>query len=166
MKKIMFLLIALLLIGMVAGCSTSNTQTFKDKDGEGEVKVDKDKGSFKYKNDKSEGSAEVGEDVKLPKDFPKDLPIYDDSKLTFASSTKSNDVQIIVTTHETKDGISKVNDFFSKKLEEKGYSIENTFETGNAITQTALKGDERVIVAVTEKDGKTTIMTNVTIENK
>ena len=164
MRKTTILFVGLLLLAMIVGCSTSTERTFKDKDGEGEVKVDKDKGTYKFKNDKSEGSAEVGEDVKLPKDFPKDLPIYDDSKLTFASSTKSDKAQIIVTTHETKDGVSEVSDFLRKELEDNGYSILNTFETGNTITQTVEKGNEKVIIAVTENDGKTTIATNVTKE--
>lgn len=166
MRRISILLAALVISALLAGCSLSGTQTFKDKDGEGEVKIDKDKGSYKYKNDKGEGETELGDNVKLPKDFPKGFPIYKDAKLTFASTNKSDKAQLIIVTHETKDGLSKVSDFYKNGLEDEGYTIENTFETGNMITQTAVKDKERVIIAVTEKDGKTTIATNITREFK
>ncbi len=163
MKKL-WLVGLIIIVLTLSGCKTAKVESDggSGKVGKNEIKVDKNKGSFKYKNEKSEGSAQIGEDVELPDDFPKDVPVYKNAKLTSAITTKSDNGSLTAITLETKDGKDEVAKFYEDGLTENGFEIQGRFEIEKSTTITAIKSGTNVVVVATTDEGKTMIGTNIT----
>ncbi len=146
-------LLALMILGalVLAGCNQNASEK---------------KGSIEYKNDKSEGSAEVGENVKLPDDFPEDVPVYKNAKIKGTNISKMDNGELMVITMQTDDNLQDIGKFYKDELVKNGFGIENEFETDKSVTLTSRKGSTTVVVSAITQNGKTTIGTNVTIKKE
>ena len=151
---------------LVVGCD--NNQTKKESENtKSETKVESKKksGTYKYKNEKSEGQAEVGEDVDLPDDFPKDVPIYKNARITAAINNKSDQAEMTAVTLESKHSFKQVGQYYEKQLKASGYEIEGVYSTSKSMTINTKKGNTSVVVASTDQDGKTIAGLNITTRN-
>ena len=124
--------------------------------------AEKKSGTYKYKNEKSEGKAEVGENLKMPANFPDDVPVYKNATVKSTSTNKADKAELIVVVLETDDSLKDVGEFYEDKLAKNGFDIENRFDTDKSIALNTRKGDMSVVVAITRNDDKTIVGINVT----
>ena len=91
----------------------------------------------------------------LPKDFPKDITIYKNSKVE--RSTEGQEGTVVILT--TSDSVAKVTEFYKGDLKKNGWnSIESSSIEGSSLIKA--KKDERqlvITVIIDEKDGMTEI---------
>ena len=124
--------------------------------------VAKKKSTYNYKNEKSEGRAEVGENLKMPDNFPRDVPVYKNAKVIATNTNKADKTELIIVTLETDDSLKDVGEFYEKELAKNGFDIENRFDTDKSIALSTKKGDMSVVVAITRNNDKTILGINVT----
>ena len=124
--------------------------------------ADKKTGTYNYKNEKSEGRAEVGENLKMPDNFPSNVPVYKNAKVIATNTNKADKAELIVVTLETDDSLKDVGEFYEKELAKNGFDIENRFDTDKSIALSTRKGDMSVVIAITRNNDKTILGINVT----
>ena|SRR3989344_5226387 len=100
----------------------------------GEVTVKTDTGSVTYGN------------TKLPNDWPSDVPIYQNSQITFAASSTGagNEKFVASVQFATEDSAEKLISYYRNELPARGWKI-----TG---TQTAAEAENASTIIVGEKD--------------
>ena len=128
----------------------------------GDVKIEGDGEKVSYKGEDFEFSYDMGGE--LPEDFPKDLPIYENSKLLskWSSTDEENEGTSIVL--ETSDSVAKVSDYYKLELEKTGWNITSTFSQEDSSVYSFEKGDKEGILGITNTDDKVSI--SITINNK
>jgi len=83
------------------------------------VDIDKDGGSFSF------GGVTIGN--KIPKDFPKDVPVYGDAEVvSFLGGAKDKEYNATAML-STTDSNAKVVEFYEKNLRSKGWEIETSY---------------------------------------
>ncbi|MBI4734321.1 MAG: hypothetical protein HY779_05900 [Rubrobacteridae bacterium] len=131
-----------------------------------DVDINENGGSIKVKTDQGETeiSGSSGKEVKMPDDFPSDIPIYDPAKLTNALKTTSDGKTGFNIVFESSDKPGDVVKFYKEELPKNGYTISSTFESGAGSAILSIKKGENEIgnVNVTVSEGKTVIMIGIT----
>ena len=163
-KPYKLLLFILLIALFLAGCARNITDKRVERPTGGKVKVDEKKGSVQFKDKQGKGSAEFGDNVKMPEAFPKDIPIYSSAKIKSAISSKSGKSTVVMVTFETRDGIAKVGDYYKGALTANGYGITATQAAGNLITLSAEKKQTKVTISVNGGNNRTAVLISVSIE--
>lgn len=69
----------------------------------GKVDVNGDNGSYTFKDNKTGASVAIGENVKIPDNFPKDVPLYPGAKTLTASMGQASKSEASVTLQVTDD---------------------------------------------------------------
>jgi hypothetical protein len=83
---------------------------------------------------------------KLPADYPADVPVYKDARVTLAQTmTEKNGRNIIL---ESKDAADKIGAFYKSALESNGWKIEGTVAMGELNMITAVKGGKQFVVQI------------------
>lgn len=149
---------------LLSGCLGMTEKTIKDKAGN-KVTIDEKNGKINLKNKEGKTSAEFGENVKLPKDFPKDIPIYKGEKIKTAMSTKDDQGTAKLVTFEVSDSLEKVGDFYQKELNDSGYRISGTFSADKLTTFSAEKDNTKVVMSIAQDKDKTIVSINVSEKN-
>ena len=91
----------------------------------------------------------------LPKNFPDDITIYENSRVERSTESKSGTSVIL----QTSDSVSKVTSFYNKNLKTKGWeSIQSSTIEGSSLI-TAKKDVRQLVITVVinDKAGKTEI---------
>ncbi|MBI2798486.1 DUF4190 domain-containing protein [Candidatus Saccharibacteria bacterium] len=126
--------------------------------------VDVGNGSVSVKGNNGE-SLSVGGNVKIPDDFPSNVPIYKPSDAVAALKT-NNGYNV---TLATNDSAQKVSDFYKSQLPANGWTSENTdiSVSGGTITSYT-QGDKQLVLTITTdqngSSGKKTGI-NLTVTN-
>jgi len=128
----------------------------------GDVKIEGDGEKVSYKGEDFEFSYDSGGE--LPEDFPKDLPIYKNSKLVSKWSSTDEENEAISIVLETSDSLAKVSDYYKLELEKTGWDITSTFSQEDSSVYSFEKGDKEGILGITNADDKVSI--SITISNK
>ena len=128
----------------------------------GDVKIEGDGEKVSYKGEDFEFSYDLGGE--LPEDFPKDLPIYKNSKLLSKWSSTDEENEGISIVLETSDSLAKVSDYYKLELEKTGWDITSTFSQEDSSVYSFEKGDKEGILGITNADDKVSI--SITISNK
>ena len=145
--------ISLALAGV--GCSRSSTYHSKD----GSVTVEKKGGgeatsmTFTGKN-----GEKVSLDVnggKMPDDYPKDMPVYEGTKVVMSQSANEKNTHSLVL--ESKDPADKIAEYYKKGLESSGWKIEGTMNMGQMNMLTAKKDNRQAVVQIVNDTEKRTI---------
>lgn len=101
---------------------------------------DLEKGQMTFTDPKTGAKVDVGSG-KVPENFPKDFPLYPGAKVTSALSGaqagKSNGFWL---TQSTGDSLDAVTAFYKSKLTSSGWTVDQTFTTGDTMTETVTKG--------------------------
>lgn len=100
------------------------------------------------------GGFDVGEG--LPKDFPRDIPIYPGAKVERSLGGSGTDGGGSMTTLTAKDPPDQIYAFYQEKLEAKGWTLEQS-----TFGLTFTKGSRMVLVMANESDGRTDIVLTV-----
>ncbi len=127
--------------------------------------VDLSEGKIKITSKEAgkEGSLEIagGGDLKLPDDFPKDVPIYPNTKIT-SSMKQGPQYHMLVLT--TKDKGAKIYEFYQKKLKDANWDIKQEMQMDKAYTLAGQKGNRNAAVIIGESDEESTISITITQE--
>ncbi|MFH1078089.1 MAG: hypothetical protein V1745_02285 [Patescibacteria group bacterium] len=108
--------------------------------------VDLSTNSVTVTDDKTGTTASFGEDVKLPDDFPSDMPMYPGAKLTGVTLSRTDGISGWVTM-TTADEIKKVVDWFAEEMKGKGWTTESSM-TVNGSEYRSWKKDETTTLTV------------------
>jgi hypothetical protein len=96
---------------------------------------------------------------KLPADYPSDVPVYKDVKITVAQSISEKNGRNLVM--ETGDAAEKVAGFYKTGLESNGWKIEGTVAMGEMNMIKASKDAREFVVQITNAGDKRSIMQTV-----
>jgi hypothetical protein len=111
-------------------------------------------------------SVSIGENAKLPDDFPSDVPIYEPSDVVASLKNGENSYSATLL---SSDSISKVTEYYTAELPKNGWqtSDDTSSLTLENSTISTYKKDNRtlgVIVATDPSSNKTSITLSVTVE--
>jgi len=167
-KRILSGLSLIALLG--AGCNPLQsvqdkiTQKVSDKVAEGvvsgmtggKVKVDTDSNTLSMTDEKTGQSVSFGENVKVPDDFPKDVPVYAKAAIIGVFSSKKTDDGSSLTL-TTTDASEDVAAWYDKTLVDAGWTQDISYKTFDLITRTYSKGSLKLSFTANTSEGKTTI---------
>jgi len=159
MKKFIAMLVLASMVFVLSGCGKSvaekrfekNIEMAARQSGE-DVDVDFSNGTFNVKSDEGEFSFSGGGatpfapgfgsgEAEVPKDFPKDVPIYKKASVTTAFTMNDEDTNGSAVTLNTKDSVDKVGAFYEKELKKEGWDIEVETQT-EYITAVSIEGSK------------------------
>jgi hypothetical protein len=157
--------LALLLGIALAGMGCGRSKTYTGADGE-KVTVTKSGDNaeitFTGKDGEKMQMTSSAKGGSLPKNFPKDAPIYPGAAVTISSNAKDGMMVML----KTSDSLEKVKEFYEKALKEQGWDNENSVNMGQnmmlankkdnrQLTVQIMSGDETVIqIVLTEEKDK------------
>lgn len=128
-------IVGLVVVGVGCGSPTAQLeQKIGDKIAEGivekstggQVNIDSGKDKVTFTDKKSGTSMAFGESLKLPDDFPKDVPIYPESKVKGILNLKQ-DGQGLNVTLESSDSYNKVGDWYRAEFKKAGWAEETSY---------------------------------------
>ncbi|MFH1822751.1 MAG: hypothetical protein ABH830_03545 [Patescibacteria group bacterium] len=102
---------------------------------------------------------EIGDNSKLPADFPKDIYVID-GKIVMAYSDQANESLSV----SLDKSIKEVSSVYQEKLKTDGWNIASTSGLSNFAIIVAEKDNRFVSVVIGESNGKTNI--NITLTKK
>ena len=102
----------------------SLTEKIINKATDGKVNIDVRHGGkdFTIKS-KDGGSFSVGEKLELPKDFPKEIPIYKNLELKGINTSNQN--KTIIATFNSLDSAKEISNWYKQKLTDQGWKDES-----------------------------------------
>jgi hypothetical protein len=107
-------------------------------------------------------NAAIGDEIEIPEEFPKDVPIFPGSiPMAFLSAP---DEGIIVTFKSSEDQ-QDIFDFYESSLEDDGWEIVEDSMFGRQLSFDAIKGNRKVSVNVAGTKGDARVSVIVTPEN-
>ena len=113
-------------------------------------------GEIRYEGQTESGekfAAQLGGDVTLPANFPKDLPLYPDA-VPFAAMETGGGTTIVSLDSDKR--APEVYRFYKEQLPASGWKIENEVNVGGQRVLTTIKGDRKAVVQIesTEKGAR------------
>jgi len=135
----------------------------------GKVDIQNGGNQVTYKDNKTGATSAFGEDVKLPDDFPKTVPIYPGSKINGVTTSKENgqSAWVMMTTN---DEVKQVVDWYVGQTKGGGWKEDSSLSFNNAETRTYSKGNEKMALTVTlsndQSKGKTSLIVTWNLEEK
>jgi hypothetical protein len=150
-------LVALALVG--AGCTNPITAA-KQKVTEsvvasvtgGKVKMDSEEGGATFTNPETGAKMAIGEDLKIPDTFPKDVPIYVGAKAK--AVVMGDDGQKGATISlQTADAPKMVIDWYEKTLTGAGWKQTSTFNANGSYLNVYQKENARMAITVASDSG-------------
>jgi len=121
----------------------------------GKVNVDTDSGKVQFKDNKTGNTVAFGEDLKLPSEFPGDVPIYGGVKISAVSTNKNEgSANATMTSEDDKDKVLK---WYEDKMKSDGWNEENSSTMNNVEFREYTKGKVKLAVSIwpNEDEGKT-----------
>jgi hypothetical protein len=139
----------------LAACKRSTTYSTKD----GNVTLEhkgKDVSSMTFTGkDGQKVAINVGGEGNVPGDYPKDVPVYKDTKVVMSQSASEKNAHNLVL--ESGDSADKIAEFYKKGLESNGWKIEGTMNMGEMNMLTAVKDKRQTVIQIINAGDKRTI---------
>jgi hypothetical protein len=159
-RIVLVLLLAIATISMATGCEAIIGQAVKSGvESATGVKVDQS-GDSVTMTGQDGSSVSVGEDGKLPADFPTDVPVYEGTVKT-AIATDSDKGKAFMVNVETPDAPTDVFKWYEDELASGGWTVKSTMKTGDGGLLGAEKDTTGLTVTVTPAG--TSANTNVSL---
>jgi hypothetical protein len=114
----------LALVGLTACGGGDGDSVTIEKDGES-VEVDRDGGSVSFKSDDGDASTTVGDDAKVPEDWPDDVPLPDGGKVAVATQVERDGKQTFHLTYKVSDDADDVIADYGDALKDGGFTLDN-----------------------------------------
>ncbi len=118
---------------------------------------DIEKGKMTFTDNKTGQTVTVGSQ-KLPEDFPKEFPIYNNAKVVGSVSGMDEGKSGFLVTFTTTDSMEKVTSFYKNALTANGYTTSASFNTDKMQTWAVKKATMEGSVSITADDSQTTIL--------
>ena len=110
----------------------------------------------------ADGSVVVsGEGVKLPEDFPKDVPVYPGAKIVSAVSAGRTDTSGHMATFQSSDAPEKVAAFYKSKFSTWQVKMEMSSGGGKVLLLQSADGKRSITVVANPANGETTVTLTV-----
>jgi hypothetical protein len=154
--------LALALIAVLASACSDQGEALSDAErGESQGTV------FKLETGGGEGfQAEVGERVKLPADFPRDVPLYPGATPQGAFASPEDG---LVVNLRSQDSIDEAYEFYALELEAEDWEIRGEVTLGGRRMLTAVKGARQAMITLAvegEGEGEETVIVIVLTEER
>jgi hypothetical protein len=141
-------------VATTSACSRGTTYTSKD----GSVTVEKkgnDQSSMTFTG-KDGQKVEINTGGgKVPDDYPKDMPVYEGTKVVMSQSANEKNTHTLVL--ESSDPADKISDFYKKGMESNGWKIDSSMNMGQMNMVTASKDNHQAVLQVMNGPDKRTI---------
>ncbi len=105
--------------------------------------------------------ASIGEEVAVPDEFPKDVPVFPGS--TPMASLYSPDEGVLVTFKSTEDQ-QAIHDFYQTSLAKDGWDVQPGESVGNQLSLEAHKQDRTISITIGGRTGDSRVSVIVTTE--
>ncbi|OGG10310.1 hypothetical protein A2154_02625 [Candidatus Gottesmanbacteria bacterium RBG_16_43_7] len=129
----------------------------------GKADVDVSSDGMTVKTD--EGSFSTG--TSLPPDWPKDVPVYPGSTVTYSGTNNPQTGETgYSTVLTTNDDSQKVGAYYTKELPAQGWLVTGTQNIADTTVISATKDDRTLSMAAATEEGKTTITLGVSSKNQ
>lgn len=125
----------------------------------GAIDVDSNSGTVSVKG-KDGNEFTAGNNASLPKDFPKDVDVYNDNVKTSSKITENGKTVWSVSV-ETNDSSAKVGPVLTESFTTDGWTASLNNNSADSGLMIAKKGDMQANIYYATKDGKTTIVYTV-----
>jgi hypothetical protein len=140
----------------IGGAACSRSTTYHSKDGSVTVEQHgKDAGSMTFTGKNGEKMALNTNGGKMPDDYPKDVPVYEGTKVILTQSASEKHMHQLVL--ESADPVDKIADYYKKGLDGNGWKIDGTMNMGGMNMVTASKENRQVIVQISDSKDKRSI---------
>jgi len=121
---------------------------------QGTVTVDRDDDTTTFSMDGGDKlQVKAGENIALPEDFPKDVPVYPDATLVTSMATPEG---VMISSRSSADP-GDVLAFYKKELASEGWKLEAEMNMGPQRMLTFSKGDRQATVTLSSDEGETQI---------
>lgn len=98
----------------------------------------------------------------LPKDWPSELPVPDDVTIEYASTvTGADGTRSLSVTYSTTDSLASVAQEYTSALESNGWVIDSNSATAAWTMISAKKGEDAVVIYVTDNAGTISVTANL-----
>lgn len=125
-----------------------------------DVDVDLKGGSMTVKSSDGKATIVTGENVEIPSDFPKDVPVYQGAKIQMALKEAGHTLRLT-----SSDSVDKITEYYKKEVAGQGWTEDTVVSQGNPQPMSMLgyKKDKRIlsIVITKEEDGTGVTLTSV-----
>lgn len=92
---------------------------------------------------------------RVPDDYPKDVPVYTDAKVTMSQSATEKHTRIMLL--ESSRPPEKIADFYKQGLEGNGWKVDTNVSVPQVIVLTAIKEKRQAVVQIMSAGDKRTI---------
>jgi hypothetical protein len=124
----------------------------------GKVNINSAAGQVEFKDSQTGNVTLFGENVTIPDDFPKDVPLYPGVKVTSVVMEKTGDKPSSLGLKMTDD-VDKVVTWYAKTLKEQGWSEKSSFNAGEVQTRVYTKPKANLsLTASKDTSGGTFVM--------
>lgn len=152
MRKSALLLLALLILPLAGfGCGPAKVSPTLDSIKSGEAE---------YEWGDTGTKVRVGEDVSIPDNFPKDVPLYSNSTTQSVSYNEEQGLYAFVVLL-TDDSIATVSDWYANQLAGEGWTQTGQFNADGMNMLMLSKGNRNLVISIgpNDEDGPETIIT-------
>lgn len=124
----------------------------------GKVDLNSKDGSLTFKDNETGNTVAWGADVKLPDDFPKELPVYPNAKIVAAAVDRSDannaSTYVLSVTDAPKVAVA----WYETELKKAGWTVKTTMTMESLESRVFAKGEAQINVMSTPGDeGKTIV---------
>jgi hypothetical protein len=140
----------------VAGVACRRSSTYTVKDGSLTVEQKgKDAGSMTFTGKNGETVAITMNGGKVPDDYPKDVPLYQGTKVIMSNSASEKHARHLIL--ESSDPADKIVEYYKKGLDSNGWKVEGTMNMGEMNMFTASKDNRQLVIQISNSADKRTI---------
>lgn len=121
---------------------------------DGKVNLDADKGQMVFKDTKTGDMMAFGENVTLPPEFPKDIPMYAGVKVVglTISAKAGTGTSVTMKSESTKE---KIVTWYAGQMKSAGFTEESSMTAGNTDIRSYSKGSVKITLTVAFNSGET-----------
>lgn len=121
----------------------------------GNVNLDTEKGQMKFKDNKTGSTVSIGENMEIPEDFPKDVPVYPGAKAnSIMTSTTEKTANATLT---SGDDAVKITKWYEEKFKGEGWTEENSSTINDVEVREYSKDQVKITLSIwpNKDEGKT-----------
>jgi hypothetical protein len=125
----------------------------------GSVSMDGDNGQYTFKDNKTGASWSVGENVRIPENFPADIPRYEGARVmsVMVASKEENGAATIVM--QTDASVADAVRWYADRMKSDGFVEASSFTAGPLEMRSYEKGNVKMAISISSEgdEGKTGI---------
>lgn len=132
----------------------------------GKVDVDKDGEEVRFKDNQTGNEVAYGEDLQVPDNFPKSVPLYPEAKIKGIMISGAEDKNATLTMG-AEDEVAKVLSWYEEKMSDEGWQQDQSWSFDGMETRSYSKDEEKLTLSISaqeDEDMKTAIIVGYSLE--